>query len=49
MAVFAEVAVKSNENGTHVEVVVAAESVKVPLVPPAEARMDIGGPPHLDV
>ena len=47
IAVVVEVAAKAIEKGTHVEDVVTAESVNVWLVPPADAKMDTGGPPHL--
>jgi hypothetical protein len=47
IAVFAEVAVKSIENGVQVEAVLVVETVNVLLVPPAEARIETGGPPHL--
>jgi hypothetical protein len=46
IVVFAEVAVKSIENGVHVEVLLVVETVKVWLVLPAVATIATGGPPH---
>lgn len=49
IGVLAEVAVKSIEKGVHVEAVLVVETVKVWLVPTADARMETCGPLHLCV
>ena len=49
IAVVAEVAVKSIENGVQVEAVLVVETVKDWLVAAADAEMETGGPPHLCV
>lgn len=49
IAVFAELAVKSMEKGVQVEAVLVVETVNVWLVPPAEATIETGGPPHRSV
>jgi hypothetical protein len=39
-------AVKSMENGVQVDDVLVVDTVNVWLVPAADARIDMGGPPH---
>jgi hypothetical protein len=46
ITVLLPVAVKSRVSGVHVELAVVALFVKVSLVPPAEARIETGGPPQ---